>query len=324
VSSRKKAAVEDPAIEPPAAKKVRPVTSESRSLVISSPDKVLFPDAGVTKGEMAAYYEMIAPIMVPHMRARPVTMERFNKGIGEEGFFQKDVKKGFPEWLERVAVQHSKGTVHYPIVTDTRSLLWMANQNSITQHVWVTRAPDLFHPDILVFDLDPSVGDAAMLRSAAFMLRDLLTELGLPSWLKTTGSKGFHIAAPLDGKANSGDVSRFAHRVGRLLVQRDPDLFTQEFHKVDRGNRVLIDTGRNEHGATYAAAYAVRPKPGAPISAPCTWEELASGEVGPATFELRGMAERVAAVGDLWAEMLARPVALDDAARRVQELSGSR
>ena len=249
--------------------------------MITHPDKVLFPDDGITKGELAAYYEMIAPVMLPHIVRRPVTMERLPAGIGQKGFIQKDVSKGFPDWLQRVEVPKKDGVVHHPIVTDTRSLLWLVNQNSITPHVWTSRAPDVYHPDICVFDLDPSVDDAAMLRSAALALRDLLDELGLPSWVKTSGSKGFHIVVPLDGKSDMGEAGRFAHTVGALLVKRDPKNLTQEFHKVDRGRRILVDTGRNGWSATHAAVYAVRAKPGAPVSAPCTWEELESGAIGP-------------------------------------------
>jgi bifunctional non-homologous end joining protein LigD len=164
----------------------------------------------------------------------------------------------------------------------------------------------VYHPDICVFDLDPSVDDAARLRDAALALRDLLDELGLPSWVKTSGSKGFHIAVPLDGKADMGEVDRFAHTVGALVVSRDPKNLTQEFHKVDRGMRILVDTGRNGWSATHAAAYAVRAKPGAPVSAPCTWEELERGKVGPRTFTLRNMAARIEAVGDLWSGMRRR------------------
>ena len=275
-------------------------------MVITHPDKVLFPDDGITKGELAAYYERIAPLILPHIVQRPVTMERFPGGIGQKGFLQKDVVKGFPEWLQRVEVPKKDGTVHYPIVTDSQSLLWLVNQNSITPHVWISRAPDLLHPDICVFDLDPSVDDASMLRDAAVSLRDLLEELGLPSWVKTSGSKGFHIAVPLDGKTDMDDVARFAHTVGTVLVKRDPKNLTQEFHKVDRGRRILIDTGRNGWSATHAAVYAVRARPGAPVSAPCTWEELESGTVGPRSLTLRNMADRIESVGDLWSGMRRR------------------
>jgi bifunctional non-homologous end joining protein LigD len=293
-------------------------------ITITHPDKILFPDNGVTKGELAAYYEMIAPIMVPHMRARPVTMERYHRGIGAPGFFQKDVSKGFPPWLERIEVAKKGGTVHHPLVTDTRSLLWLANQNCITAHVWTSRAPDVYYPDICVFDLDPSEDNPAQLKAATFQLRDVLAELGLPSWLKTSGSKGFHIVVPLDGKSNMGEVAGFAHSVGALLVRRDPANLTQEFHKVDRGRRILVDTGRNGYSATFAAAYAVRAKPGAPVSAPCTWDELQRGETGPQSFTLRNMAARIDAVGDVWADLRRRGRSLTRAIAQLQKLKNER
>jgi bifunctional non-homologous end joining protein LigD len=273
--------------------------------MITHPEKVLFPGDGITKGELALYYEMIAPVMLPHLRRRPITMERYHRGITEQGFFQKDVSKGFPDWLKRIEVPKKDGTVHHPIANDTRSLLWLANQNSITIHVWPSRMPNLYNPDICIFDLDPSQEDALEpLRNAALHLRDLLAELGLPSWIKTSGSKGFHIAVPLDGKSDFSVVARFAHTIGKIMVERDPENLTQEFSKVDRGGRILVDTGRNGYSATYAATYTVRAKPGAPVSAPCTWEELERGEVGPRTFTLRSMAQRIADVGDLWADLL--------------------
>ena len=293
-------------------------------MVITHPEKVLFPDDGITKGQLAAYYEMIAPVMLPHIARRPVTMERFPAGIGKKGFLQKDVSKGFPEWLQRVEVPKKDGVVHHPIVTDTRSLVWLVNQNSNTPHVWTSRAPDVYYPDICVFDLDPSVDDPDMLRAAALAVRDLLDEVGLPSWVKTSGSKGFHIAVPLDGKANMGEVEGFAHALGRLLVSRDPKNLTQEFHKVDRGTRILVDTGRNGWSATHAAAYAVRAKPGAPVSAPCTWEELETGKVGPRTFTLRNMAPRIEQVGDLWSGMRRRRRSLNRPLLKLRALSKPR
>ena len=273
--------------------------------MISHPEKVLFPGEGITKGELASYYEAIAPVMLPHIRRRPVTMERYHRGIGAPGFFQKDVSKGFPEWLKRVEVPKNEGSVNHPIVTDARSLLWLANQNSITIHVWPSRAPNLYKPDICVFDLDPSPNSRLdVLCKAALDLRKLLKELGLPCWIKTTGSKGFHIAVPLDGKAGFSIVARFAHQVGKLLVARDPENLTREFLKVDRRGRILVDTGRNDYSATFAAAYTVRARRGAPVSAPCTWEEVERGEVSPGSFTIRNMTPRIADAGDLWSDLL--------------------
>ena len=291
--------------------------------MITHPEKVLFPADGITKGELASYYEAIAPCLLPHIRGRPVTMERFHRGIGAPGFFQKDVSKGFPDWLQRAEVPKKGGTVHHPLICDTQSLLWTVNQNSITPHVCISRAPDLYQPDICVFDLDPSEDRPDGLRAAALALRDLLAELGLKTWVKTSGSKGFHIVVPLDREAGYGDVARFADRVGRLLVSRHPDGLTQEFHKVDRGGRILVDTGRNGYSATFAAAYAVRAKPGAPVSAPCTWEEVERGDAGPQTFTLRTMARRIADVGELWGPMLGEGQSLRGAIERLRENGSS-
>jgi bifunctional non-homologous end joining protein LigD len=286
--------------------------------VITHPEKLLFPEDGITKGDLAAYYEAMAPVMLPHLRGRPVTMERYPAGIGEEGFWQKDVSKGFPAWLQRVEVPKKNGVVHYPIVTDTQSLLWMTNQNTVTQHVWTSRVPNLQCPDLCVFDLDPSIDDVQAVREAAISLRDLLVELGLPSWIKTSGSKGFHIVVPVAASTHVGLVAGFANGVGTVLVNRASDRLTQEFTKANRKGRIYVDTGRNGYGATFAAAYAVRARRGAPVSAPCTWEEIERGEVHPQTFTLRNMRDRIAQVGDVWSDMRRRGRSLT---RPMQKLS---
>ncbi len=292
--------------------------------VITHPEKVLFPDSGITKGELCTYYEAVAPLMLPHVRGRPITMERFPAGIEKKGFIQKDVSKGFPSWLERVEVENRndnvRDSVHYPLVTDARSLVWLANQNSITQHVWISRVPKLYQPDLCVFDLDPSEEDPAALRTAALAVRELLDEFGLPSFVKTSGSKGFHILIPLDGEGEADSAWRFAHGAGAVLVKRHPELLTQEFIKADRGRRIFVDTGRNLPGATFAAVYAVRPKPGAPVSAPCTWQELEQATVGPQTFKLRTMAARIADVGELWSSLDDRRCSLREPTEKLRTL----
>jgi bifunctional non-homologous end joining protein LigD len=289
--------------------------------VITHPEKVLFPEDGITKGELAGYYEAMAPVILTHLRGRPITMERYPGGIGTKGFWQKDVSKGFPAWLERVEVPKKDGVVHHPVVTGTDALLWITNQNTITQHIWASRLPDLNSPDLCVFDLDPSGDDVADVRAAALGLRDLLATLGLPSWVKTTGSKGFHIVVPLDGTTTMGASARFANAVGALFVSLAPDRLTQEFNKVDRRGRIYMDTGRNGYSATFAAPYTVRARRGAPVSAPCTWEELERGTVSPGSFTLRTMPERMAAVGDLWGDLYARGQSLEQAIGKVRTLS---
>jgi bifunctional non-homologous end joining protein LigD len=292
----------------------------SGDALITHPEKLLFPEDGISKGEVAAYYERVADVMVPHIARRPITMERYPRGIDGKGFMQKDVSRGFPEWLERVEVPKKNGTVHHPIVTDTRSLMWLVNQNCVTMHVWSSREPHLFHPDACVFDLDPSEDDPDTLRSVLLQLRDLLGELELTSWVKTSGSKGFHVLVPLQPVADFGVVARFAHEVGTELVRRDPDHLTQEFSKVDRGGRILIDTGRNGYSATFAAPYTLRAKVGAPVSAPCTWTEVERGAVTPRAFTLRSMPQRLDDVGDLWAGARSGGVTLTGAIAKLKEI----
>ena len=282
----------------------------------------MFPDEGITKGDLAAYYEAVAPLIVPHLFGRPLTMERYPQGIGAKGFWQKDVSKGFPEWLQRVEIPKNDGVVNYPVITDQRSLMWVTNQNTITQHIWIARLPDLNYPDLCVFDLDPSKDDVKSVRGAAVGLRDLLAELGLPSWVKTTGSKGFHIAVPIDGKTPMGTVVRFANAVGSFFVTLAPNQLTQEFSKADRRGRIYVDTGRNGFSATFAAAYTVRARPHAPVSAPCTWEEIERGEIKPDTFTIRNMPARIAKVGDLWADLRKRGRSLKQPMEKLHKLSG--
>lgn len=291
--------------------------------MITHPEKILFPDDGISKGDLAAYYEDLADVILPHLRGRPITMERYPAGIGREGFWQKDVSKGFPAWLKRARVPKKGGYVHHPVVTDVRSLLWITNQNTITQHVWTSRVPRLNHPDVCVFDLDPSVDDVSAVRRAALELRELLNELGLPSWVKTSGSKGFHIIVPLDGKTPMGQAARFANGVGSLFISRAPDRLTHEFNKADRLGRIYVDTGRNGYSATFAAAYTVRARRGAPVSAPCTWDEIERGIVEPGTFTLKNIRQRIGKVGDVWGDMRRRGRSLSRAIGKLQKASKS-
>jgi bifunctional non-homologous end joining protein LigD len=285
-------------------------------VTITHADKVLFPDDGITKGELAAYYDAVAPVLLPHLRRRPITMERFPSGIGAKGFLQKNVVTGFPPWLRRVEAPKKGGTVHYPLAGDRRSLQWLANQNTITLHVWASRAPRLDHPDLCIFDLDPSEDDAEALRTVALALRQLLAARGHTAAVKTSGSKGFHIVVPLNRRAAFDRVSGFADEVAAALVAQHPTLATQAFSKAERGGRIYIDTARNRAGATVAAAYTVRARSGAPVSAPCTWEEVASGAVMPRSFTVRTMAARLAAVGDLWGGLHDAPASLPARPRR--------
>lgn len=214
--------------------------------MITHPEKLLFPGDGITKADVAGYYHDVARVLLPHLRRRPITMERFPAGIDEAGFIQKDVVKGFPAWLTRIeAPRKEGGMVHYASAGSVRALAWLANQNTIALHVWLSRAPRLDRPDLCVIDLDPSQQDADALRTTVLAVRDAFTELGHESWVKTSGSKGFHVAARLGPRATFDTSSDLALRVARTVESKLPALVTLEFRKADRGGRILIDVARN-------------------------------------------------------------------------------
>ncbi|MFG2570759.1 non-homologous end-joining DNA ligase [Streptomyces sp. NPDC048567] len=241
---------------------------------ISRPDKVLFPDDGLTKADLAGYYRTVARRMLPHLRGRPLMLERFPDGIGGQGFMQKDVPGYFPDWIHRVELPKEDGTVTYPIADDTATLVYLAGQASITPHRFLSRADRPHHPDRLVFDLDPPGDDFAPVREAALGLHGLLDELELPSLVMTTGSRGLHVVVALDRRDDFDAVREFARAVADALVTRHPDRFTTEARKKARGGRLYLDVQRNAYAQTAVTPYAVRARPGAPVAAPLDWEDV--------------------------------------------------
>ena len=263
-------------------------------------------------------------MILPHITGRPITMERYPAGIGKKGFWQKDVSKGFPDWLERVEVPKKDGVVHHPVITDERSLLvGHQPEHHHAARVDLARCRSCITPTSASSISIPRPTMSLRRRAAALGLRNLLDELGLPSWVKTSGSKGFHIVVPLDGKSKMGDVARFADAVGRVFVSHAPEHLTQEFSKVDRKGRIYVDTGRNGYSATFAAAYTVRAKRGAPVSAPCTWEEIETGKVEPASFNAENMPARIKKTGDLWADMLRKRPSLKRPIEKLKRMASS-
>jgi bifunctional non-homologous end joining protein LigD len=282
-------------------------------------DRVMFPDSGITKAELIGYYHYIADTMLPELRERPISVERYTKGIDQSGFFQKHYQKHYPAWLEKAELG-AKTRVVYPIITSTAGLVYLANQGSIAFHVWTSRRATPEYPDMIVFDLDPPDGRFDLVRETAMILRELFEELGLPAFVKTTGSKGLHVVAPTDGRATYGEVAAFCTRVAKLLCARHPDMMTIEFYKKDRKGRLFLDTMRNALGATLIAAYSVRGRPGAPISMPIEWAEVEDPAMTPNGFKLRDIRARIDRAGDPWARLRARVGSLDEAEAALENL----
>jgi bifunctional non-homologous end joining protein LigD len=281
-------------------------------------DRVVFPDAGVTKGDILAYYRDVADAMVPELARRPLTLERFTKGIAGGGFFQKHWQKHFPAWIDRVEVA-GKTRVVYPICNDAASLVYFANQGAIALHVTTARKDALEHPDLIVFDLDPPDGGFELVRRVARMLRDVLGELGLPAFVKTSGSKGLHVVSPVDGEASYAEVGRLCGAITQRLIAQHPDVVTTEFYKKDRKGRLFLDTMRNGFGATVVAPYSLRGRPGAPVSAPITWDEVDDPKLAPDGLRLRAVLERLEAWGDPWHELRAKQGSVSDAIGKLED-----
>jgi bifunctional non-homologous end joining protein LigD len=290
------------------------------TVACSNVERVMFPENGITKGELVAYYRDVADLMVPELRGRPLTVVRYTKGIDRGGFFQKHHQKHFPAWLDHVTAG-SKTRVDYPIVDNAAGLVYMANQGSIELHVWTSRKDALDRPDMLVFDLDPPDGRFDLVRRTAVLLRELFEQLGLPAFVKLTGSKGMHVIAPLDDAATFDEVGALATRIGAILCRRHPDLLTMEFYKKDRRGRLFLDVMRNAIGATLVAPYSLRGRPGAPVSAPIAWSEVDDPALAADGVRLRDVLDRLDRTGDPWRDLRAASGSIARAARALDQLA---
>ncbi|WP_346776811.1 non-homologous end-joining DNA ligase [Streptomyces sp. HNM0574] len=287
---------------------------------ITRPEKVLFPDDGITKDDMAGYYRSVARRAVPHLRGRPLMMERHPDGIGGEPLMQKNAPGYFPDWVRTAELPKEGGTVRHVLCDTADTLVYLAGQACVTPHRWLARAARPHHPDLLVVDLDPSGGaDFEDVRFAARRVGELLTEVRLPSRLMTTGSRGLHVLAPLDGKADFDTVREFARGLSGVLTRRHPDRLTEEPRKANRGDRVYLDIQRNAYAQTAVAPYALRARAGAPVAAPITWDELDDPELTPRRWTLRTLGERLRA-RDPWADADTRGRSVAAAARRLRSV----
>ncbi|MEJ2491035.1 MAG: non-homologous end-joining DNA ligase [Desulfuromonadales bacterium] len=270
---------------------------------ITNRDKILFPESGLTKGDLIDYYLAVAETLIPHMAHYGMSMQRFPDGIDEEGFYQKDAADYFPDWLTTVRIpKRQGGSFAAPVVTCRATLAYLANQAVVTPHLYLARSDDLEHPDRMIFDLDPPAvnGNPEDVCRAALALRDLLAELDLNSWVQTTGSKGFHLVVPLVRCADFDEVRAFAGAAARLMVRRHPQRYTQAQRKRKRGQRIFIDTQRNTYGATAVCPYGVRARAGAPVATPVTWQEV-EASVSPRAWRLQTIPRRLQEIGDPWA-----------------------
>ncbi len=299
---------------------VPPVPPEVR---LTSADRVLFPDDGVTKGDLFEYYGEVAPAIVPHLKDRPFTLKRQPLGINEQAYFQKQAPKGLPEWIPtRQFTTHPREggsrLVDFVIVNSREALLWMVQMNCIDMNAWYSRVDKPERPDYVVFDLDPPDDAFANAIKVAHLVRDALDALDLRSYVKTSGASGIHVLVPITRRSSFSETYEFAELVSRGVEERNPGLATTEWLKKKRPKgSVLVDHRQNGHGKTIASAYSVRPRPGAPVSTPLRWEEL-TAKVRPRDFGMREALARIEQHGDLYEPVLRGGQSLGPALRNLR------
>lgn len=294
----------------------------SREMEITRPEKILFPEDGITKGELIEYYASIAPRILPHLRNRPLTLERYPDGIHKQRIFQKEVSSYFPQWIRRIAVKKVGGVVNQLVCNDVATLVYIANQACVTPHIFLSRIDKLDVPDQMVLDLDPQGEDFELVRSTARAFKKLLDDLELPAYLKTTGSRGLHVVVPLQRREGFDSVRDFARELARIVVSQAPEERTLESLKVNRGGRVFIDTNRNAYAQLVAPAYAVRARKGAPVSVPLDWSELKKKNMRSDGVTIRTIFDRLAKVGDPWEDFWRSGVSLAKARRKLERKTG--
>jgi bifunctional non-homologous end joining protein LigD len=288
---------------------------------LTSPDRVLFPDDGITKSDLFQYYDAVAPVLVPHLRGRPFTMKRYREGIAGQGFFQKQAPKGTPAWIatrqfRTLPREGGMRLVDFPLVNSRDALLWTVQMHCIDMNAWYSRVDKPHRPDFVVFDLDPPDGGFTLAVRVAHLVREALEDLELRSYVKTSGANGIHVLVPITRRSTYEQTYEFAERVSRSLEERYPGLATTEWLKRKRTG-VLVDHRQNGWGKTIASVYSVRPRPGAPVSTPLRWEELTEA-VAPRQFGMREVLARIEREGDLYEPVLRGGQALGRALRQLR------
>ena len=295
------------------------VRAGGRRIEVTSLDRIIFPGPKLTKGDIIDYYRQVARWMVPHVRDRPANLQRFPGGIDSGGFFQQEMPQHFPDWIRSVVVAKEGGEVRHVLLQDAATLVYVANQGTITPHVWPSRADRLQRPDRMIFDLDPP-GDAPEdVRRAAFSVRDLLAELELPAFVMTSGSRGYHVVVPLARRADFDTVRAFARDAAELLALREPGL-TTHVRKDRREGRILVDTLRNAYAHTSVPPYAVRARPEAPVAAPIGWDELKERGMHPRRVTVKTVLARLGDGGDPWSGIGKQAASLGAARKRLDAL----
>ncbi len=268
---------------------------------ITHPEKALFTAPKVTKLDLAKHYEHVASVMLPHLRGRPLALESFPQGTDHRGFFMKSAPTHFPDWIKTVEVPKKGGSLTQVLAENAATLVYLAGQNVVTPHIWLSRSDKLREPDRLIIDLDPAPGVGfAAVRAAARQAGARLSDAGLVPHAMVTGSRGIHVVCPLRRGASFGIVHSFARALAEAMVAEDPKRLTLEWHRAERGQRIYLDVNRINYAQHAVAPYGVRARPRAPVAMPIYWPELDDARLKPDAWTVSSAAARVRSDGDAW------------------------
>ncbi len=282
------------------------VNINERKVRLTSLEKMIWPEDGLTKYELVHYYTRIAPFLLPHLKERPLVVQRFPDGINHQGFYQKNCPDGAPEWIRTYPVKHRSGKItRYVIVDSVEALTWLGNQASLELHPWLSSVGTLEYPDFAVFDLDP-MKDSTFedVKKVALMVKEVLEKKGLSCYPKTSGATGLQVYVPLNPVHDYGKVRLFVENISRVVHQIMPEKTTVERKIENRQGKVYLDYLQNGRGKTLASVYSPRPLRGAPVSAPLTWDEINRSDVYPGNFTLNNILARISDKNDLFEAVL--------------------
>lgn len=294
----------------------------SHEIELSNRDKIYFPDEEITKGDLIDYYEKISDTFIPYLKDRPLSLNRFPDGITKEGFYQKDTPDYFPDWIETVEIEKKEGGKNLQVVcNNTATLVYLANQGTISFHPWLSTTSDLQKPDKLVFDLDPPQGDFEIVLKGAKTLHSLLNdELGLNPFVMTTGSKGLHVVCPLQVDKTFDKVRAFAKDVANYISDSNPETFTVETRKNKRKERLFIDYLRNAYAQTSIPPFSVRARSGAPVATPLAWDELSKEGLNSQSYTIKNIFKRLSQKEDPWKPFKKKATSLDNSIEKLNKL----
>lgn len=297
------------------------VVVNNREVTLSNLEKIYWPEDNFTKGDMIEYYDAVADYILPYLKDRPLSLKRNPNGILDEGFFQKDAGEQAPEWVSKIDI-HSESndkTIHYIMCNDKASLLYIANLGCIEMNPWNSASKKIDQPTYMVIDIDPSPKNSfEEVIETALVVKSILDKAGADSYCKTSGATGLHVYVPLAEKYSYEQTKDFAHLVAGLTVEQLPGISTIERSFSKRNERIYVDYLQNSTGQTLASAYSVRPKPGAPVSAPLQWSEVKKG-LSPSRFTIQNMLERIQKKGDLFAPVLQKGIDLKKCLQKLEQ-----